>query len=153
MLDLVDLIDLAVKIEASGYEFYSKLSKKTEDKMAKLFKNLAEQERDHGKIFRSLLKKYKGVSPQELSSWADEEVKGYLTSFAQTSIFPKIKSNEVPDNIEKAVKMAIEVEKDSIIFYDEIEALVPDKEVISEVINEEKKHLADLSKLLNDLEK
>jgi len=153
MLDLVDLIDVAVKIEASGYEFYSKLSKKVEGKMAELFNDFAEQERDHGKTFRSLLEKYKSTSPVELSSWADEEVKGYLTSFAQTSIFPKIKSSDIPDNVEEAVKMAIEVEKDSIIFYNEIEALVPDKEVINEIIKEERKHLADLSKLLNDFEK
>lgn len=153
MLDLIDLIDVAVKIEANGYEFYSKLSKKVSGELANVFTNLAEQERDHIQTFRNLVEKYKNLSPVELSSWADEEVKGYLTSYAQVSIFPKLQSNEVPENVEDALKVAIEVEKESIIFYGEIEALVPDKNLINEVIKEERKHLADLSKLLSELTK
>ncbi|HEW93001.1 MAG TPA: DUF2202 domain-containing protein [Thermotogaceae bacterium] len=153
MLDLIDLIDVAVKIEAAGYEFYSKLSKKVDNELSKVFIRLAEQERDHIDTFRSLLEKYRNISPVELSTWANEEVKGYLTSFAQVSIFPKINTNEIPEKIEDALKMAIDVEKDSIIFYDEIEALVPDKTIIDEIIKEEKSHLADLSKLLSELEK
>ena len=42
MLDLIDLIDVAVKIESAGYEFYSKLSKKVNDELSKVFTKLSE---------------------------------------------------------------------------------------------------------------
>ena len=113
--------------------------------------NSLSRKKEHIDTFRSLLKKYRNISPVELSTWANEEVKGYLISFVQASIFPKINMNEVPEKIEDALKMAIDVEKDSIIFYAGIEALVADKTII--YIKEEKKHLADLSKLLSEFNK
>ncbi|MFQ5586857.1 MAG: ferritin, partial [Thermodesulfobacteriota bacterium] len=52
-----------------------------------------------------------------------------------------------------AVRTAIDMEKDSILFYYELQKVVTDKDkgVITRLIEEEKKHLAQLTELQRNL--
>lgn len=149
MVSLVELLSIALNIEAEGYTFYTNLAAaQTEESSKKLFQNLAQQEREHQEIFKKLIGE---VSQQSSSvdSWVSEEVAGYLKSYANMSIFPTMAKMKQM-NPKEGLHLAVEVEKDSIIFYSE---LLPyageEKETIKKVISEEKRHLMDLLALLS----
>ncbi|PLV58056.1 ferritin family protein [Thermotoga sp. KOL6] len=140
MIGPKDLLNIALKIESTGYTYYKNLAERSEGEAKALFERLAEQERDHSRKFKEILDKYE----QDLNP--SDEVLGYLESLAEMSIFPKLE-NTPPDDLREAVRRAIEVEKDSIIFYSEILGYVPEKEPVQAIIEEEKKHLRDLLRL------
>ncbi|MGC9322699.1 MAG: ferritin-like domain-containing protein, partial [Kosmotogaceae bacterium] len=111
MLTVSDMLGIALKIEGAGYSYYEKLGERTSGEVKTLFLRLAEQEREHADIFRELLKDVGKASTTQ--DWDDNV--GYLKSYAEISIFPRIESSEVPQNLNKAISSAMEVEKDSII--------------------------------------
>lgn len=148
MVSLAELLSIALNIEAEGYAFYTHLAAaQTEESSKKLFHKLAEQEREHQEIFKKLIGEVSQRSSSD--SWVSEEVAGYLKSYANMSIFPTmVKMKQV--NLKEGLHLAVEVEKDSIIFYSE---LLPyageERETIKKVISEEKRHLMDLLTLLS----
>jgi rubrerythrin len=145
-MTITDLLGIALKIEGSGYAYYSKLSQITSGKTKELFGELANDEREHAKTFEEILKNYKD---KNLTPLNEEEV-GYATTYAQEIIFLKLKDDKIPSFFKEALKKAIEVEKDSIIFYNEIKSLVPNLDALSKIIEEEQKHLRKLTLKLND---
>ncbi len=137
MISARDLLNIALRIESAGYVYYKDLAEKVSGEVRKLFENLADQERDHSRRFQEILGRYEEdfeVSP---------EVLGYLQALAETSIFPKL-VEKPPEDLKEAVRLAIEVEKDSVLFYSEILNYVPEKKAVEEIVEEEKKHLRNL---------
>lgn len=149
MIDLEELLGVALKIEASGHEFYTKLESRSTGKNKDLFKSLAEQEREHMKIFEKIAAQSKEKSETQP---LNEEAVGYLKIFAETSIFPEIEQ-EVPDDFKQALQIALDVEKDSVVFYEELVKYAPQKETIQKIIDEEKKHFKDILKMIETYDK
>jgi len=149
MVNLSELLSIALNIEAEGYAFYSKLASVQADEPSKqLFQDLAQQEREHQEIFKKLIGEFSELDSSK-DNWVSEEVAGYLKSYANMSIFPTMTKMKNM-NPGEALKLAVEVEKDSIIFYSE---LLPyagnERETIKKIISEEKRHLMDLLALLS----
>ncbi|HEY8541456.1 MAG TPA: ferritin family protein [Pseudothermotoga sp.] len=144
MVSMNDLISIAVQIEANGYVFYDNLAKgQRNEKLKEFFTRLADQERVHQQIFKSLTEQIEHSA--SISSWIEDEVSGYLKSFAEVSIFPAMEKSKRDLTFKQALDIAINVEKDSIIFYSELLKYISDeKKTIEAIINEEKKHLIDL---------
>ncbi|MEA2067026.1 MAG: ferritin family protein [Thermotogota bacterium] len=103
-----------MKVEGTGYSFYKKLADRTEGERKELFNRLAEQEREHGETFRKILGKFES---NEENTRFDDEVAGYLKSLAEVSVFSKKDAENPPEKLEDTVCIAINVEKDSIVFY------------------------------------
>lgn len=143
-----ELFDIAIKVEGAGYSYYTKLSEKASGKLKELFESLAMQEKDHARRFEELSRKYEKDS--NLATWQNEEVIGYAETYAKAFIFPEIEKEDIPETILGALRKAMEVEKDSIIYYNEIKLLVPDPEPIEEIIKEEKEHLRKLAEKLTE---
>lgn len=145
-MTITELLGIALKIEGVGYSYYSKLSQAATGKTKELFEELANDERIHAKTFEEVLKEYedKNIAP------LNEEEVGYAKTYAQEIIFPKLHDDKVPSSLKEALKKAIEVEKDSIVFYNEIKSLVPNLEALKKIIEEEQKHLRKLTIKLND---
>jgi rubrerythrin len=63
-------------------------------------------------------------------------------------------ARKVSSDVE-AIQIALGAEKDSILFYSEMRDLVrmPDRDVVSKIIEEERSHLRQLSDLKKDLSK
>jgi rubrerythrin len=141
MIDINELLGIALKIEGAGYSFYKKLAGRTEGERKELFNRLAEQERVHGERFRKILGEFES---NEENTRFDDEVAGYLKSLAEVSVFSEKDADNPPEKLEDAVRTAINVEKDSIVFYSELINYVPEKSALERVINEEKTHLRDL---------
>lgn len=141
-----ELLGVALKIEGAGYSYYEKLSNVSSGALKNLFLELANEEREHAKIFEEILSGFKDEKNLNLN---EEEV-GYLKAFAEDVIFPKLTIEKIPTSVKEAIKLAIEVEKDSIIFYNDIKMLVSDNSAIEKVIEEEKKHMKKLTLRLRE---
>jgi len=142
-----DMLDIALRIESVGYSYYQKLSEKTSGEVKSLFVKLATQEREHAAVFREMLKD--ADNSLIAKDWEDNV--GYLKSYAEISIFHELESIDVPDNINKAISSAVEVEKDSIIFYSDLSSFIPDCKELKDIIEEERRHLHDLVKLYGSI--
>lgn len=143
-----ELLDVAVKIEGAGYSYYMNLAGKASGKLKELFESLALQEREHAKRFEEISKKYQ--DDPNFATWQNEEATGYAETYAKAFIFPEIEKGEIPETMLGAIRKAIEVEKDSIIYYNEIKLLVPDPKPVEEILKEEKEHLRKLMEKLNE---
>jgi len=141
-----ELLNIAVRVESAGYSYYSKLAGKVSGALKEFFTELANQEREHARRFEEIMTKYS--SDSSIATWQNEEVSGYAESYAKAFIFPEIENEEVSETILGALRKAIEVEKDSIIYYNEIKRIVPDPKPVEKIINEEKEHLRKLSEKL-----
>ncbi|MBN2219484.1 MAG: ferritin family protein [Kosmotogaceae bacterium] len=147
MITVSDMLDIALRIESVGYSYYQKLSEETSGEVKSLFVRLAAQEREHAEIFREMLKE--AADSPTAHDWEDNV--GYLKSYAEISIFPRIESIDVPNNINKAISSAMEVEKDSIIFYSDLYSFLPDSKELKNIIEEERRHLHDLVMLYGSI--
>jgi rubrerythrin len=144
-MELKDLLNVALKIESDGYTTYSRLADENEGELKSLFSHLAAQEREHQEKFKKIFESVE-TNQSAVADWAEDENAGYLMTFAKMAIFPKLNGAENPETLNDAIDLAVDVEKDSIIFYGDLKAYFKDKAIIDEVIAEEKKHLLDLLK-------
>ncbi len=148
-----DIVEIAVRIEENGANFYlfaEQLAKQEEAK--KLFAGLAEAERAHKRIFEGIFAKMEKSAPPESY---EGEYAAYLRSYVDNNI---IFTKEVMDKELAKVKdtlaafdFAIKRELDSILYYHEIKRLVPASQhaTIEQIIEEERKHFS----LLTDMKK
>ncbi|HCZ06289.1 MAG: hypothetical protein PWP37_1098 [Thermotogota bacterium] len=143
MIGLDQLLNVALKIESKGYSYYSELAQRTEGEVSDVFQKLAEEERNHAERFKKI---FADVSRESEGGWPSEEILGYLTTYAEVSIFPKLEE-DVPQNLKDAVELALDVEKESIMFYLEVADYVKSP-VVTEIVNEERKHVRTLLQLV-----
>ena len=150
-----DLINIAIDIEKSGIAFYDIMTTSTESEEARAaFRNLTKMERNHVQVFQDMLGK--GGQFQSASPYGPEHV-AYVKSLVDNAVFSEDMlnselANKVSSDIE-AVELAIEAEKDSILFYYEMKEVMEQGEmpVVERIINEEKGHLRQLSLLKKEL--
>ena len=139
-----EVLEMAVQTEKIGYQFYTTMAKKFEKdaELAKLFNELAAKEKNHEKTF-SDLKDMAAKSGSEPVEW--EEVSNYMRAFVESEFFlGKGKSLPSMDHIKTvkdAVKFALGFEKETLLYFLALRGVVREKELVDEVINEEKSHI------------
>ena len=154
-----EVFEMAVRIENNGAAFYRKAAGLQSDiKNQKFLEGLANMEDRHEKIFTdmrtTLTEKDKG--PKVFDPY--DEVSQYLAAMADTmggegspSVADTLTGNE---SLEEILNIAVGLEKDSILFYLGIKDLIPaqsGKDRIDEIIKEERRHVIQLSNLLEKL--
>ena len=135
--------------------FYQALADKTRNRDVKdTYNYLAGEEKKHLDIFQGMSDSLGQAKPQETYT---EEYMLYLKSLVDSVVFSNVtearqKANKVFNEIE-ALDTGIQAEKDSILFYTELQNLVRerDRKVVLKVLDEEKSHLRQLSKLKREL--
>ena len=153
-----EILAMAERIERNGVDYYDRAAELTEDegKKAKLRK-LADMERSHEQIFAEM----RASQPEERASFdPDGEVGRYLGAIVDGKVFD-YRSAPAADLAGKSLvdvyRKAIDLEKDSIIFYLGIRELVPEKlgnAQMDDIIREEMGHIVLLSDdLAAELEK
>ena len=150
-----ELLEIAIGIERNGMAFYQALADKTGSKDVKdIYNHLAGEEKKHLDTFQSMSDSLGQAKPQETYT---EEYMLYLKSLVDSAVFSNVtearqKANKVFNEIE-ALDTGIQAEKDSILFYTELQNLVRerDRKVVLKVLDEEKNHLRQLSKLTREL--
>lgn len=146
-----ELLDVAVGIERNGMAFYQALADKAGSKDVKdIYNYLAGEEKKHLNTFQSMSDSLGQAKPPETYT---EEYMLYLKSLVDSAVFSNVteaqqKANKVLNEVE-AINIGIQAEKDSILFYTELHSLVRerDSKVVLNILDEEKKHLRQLSGL------
>jgi len=147
-----DAILTAIQMEKDGYAFYTKAAAQTQSDMGRtIFESLAADEQRHLDVFQKMFEEKLGES-----EWNDL-VKS-SKKYAKIPIFPtdlKDAPGMDPDSTEiDALRMAMDAEKEAIDYYGEIKENLQEEElknIISEIIEQEKNHYNLLEKEFNHI--
>lgn len=137
-----EVVAQAVQTEKLGYEFYTVMAKrfKENEKLKNLFEMLAVKEQQHEKRFSELKSK---IKDEEIENW--EEVSQYLRAIVESEFFlGKNKSLPLLEHVKTvvdAVNFAIGFEKETLLYYHNLKDVVKEKEILNEIISEEKQHI------------
>jgi len=150
-----EMLKIAVMDEESGRAFYGALASATRrpDVQSECIA-IAKQEEAHAQRFRRMLDELGDYTPQEEYTGQYE---AFLHALVESRAFPNpaeaARRARAARSDAEAIDLAIRLEKDTFIFLAEIKpTLAPvHTSVVEEVINEERQHLTDLSRLRKTL--
>jgi rubrerythrin len=142
-----EVIEQAVQTEKLGYAFYTSMAARfSEDgKLKKLFETLAKKEQVHEQMFSEL----KDIVNEEAAvDW--DEVSQYLRAIVESEFFLG-KNKALPamghlKTVEDAVKFAMGFEKETLLYFHSVKDVIKEKDVVDEIINEERSHIMWLAK-------
>ncbi|MBW2340859.1 MAG: ferritin family protein [Deltaproteobacteria bacterium] len=151
MFSRAEIIDLAIQIEKNGEKVYRDALEKISDRsLASLLEWLADEEVEHVKWFSDLKRMVTKapVNPhlEEMGKTMLQRVLGDQTFSLKGVDFSKIEQTE------DVIKLAIEFERDTVVFYEMIESFIEDEETLDhlkKIIEEENRHVQVLEELLD----
>jgi rubrerythrin len=154
-----DIFQMAEQIERNGRDFYSLAANRAaESRTAQFLLGLAAMEAEHEKIFAGLRA---GLSEQERKATVpdpDDQAGAYLRAWADGHVFEVRKSPAEKltgrEKVGDILRIAIGLEKDSIVFYLGMKDAIPERlgrSRIDQIIKEEMNHLSSLSRELETL--
>ncbi|MDY7077677.1 MAG: ferritin family protein [Chloroflexota bacterium] len=148
-----EALEMAMEIEKNGEIFYNEVAAKSADlEVKELFEYLAAQEQGHYRVFQQMLG---DASPTPGPPAAEyDQYEAYLQIALENALFAGpdkalMLAKQAQDR-ETALRAAMGFEKDTLLFFYDLREMVnePDRETISAVIREEKKHLRRLAGML-----
>lgn len=154
-----EVFDVAIKIEENGKRFYEQSLNVVKDPaVRKLFQDLAGQEVEHKARFEELKSKLTKDDTATKVWDPDNELDQYLKMLADQHVFVSSESLDIQmktiKDVKDALKIAMDFEKDSVIFFLTMQEAVSGKreeELVSLLVKEEQQHLrllaAELSRL------
>lgn len=149
-----EVIDQAVQTEVLGFQFYVSMAERFRNDagLSKLFADLAVKEQRHEKTFRELAEITKDEEPV---NW--EEVEQYLRAIVESEFFLG-KNKALPAmtqvrTVDDAVNFALGFEKETLLYFYALRDAVKEKEVVEEIINEERSHIMWLNKFRSSFKK
>ena len=156
-----EILQMAVNIEQNGITFYKTAQDKIEDPdVQKIFQYLEQAEIEHKTKFEVLKSMFSSSQPGETVWDPDNELDQYLQMMAGQHIFTNKTVTEKRlaeiGTAEDALAMAIQFEKDSIVFYSILEDAVGEqgaRQQVGQLVKEEKNHLRTLALKLRRLKK
>lgn len=148
-----EILEMAIRIEENGLQYYTEASKAAKsEELKELFETLAGEEEQHIVVFNDL-KDLTGDEWQEGYDPYVQEGAQYLKAIADTEVFTTPDrgaelARKVIDERD-ALRLAIDMEKDSLLFYYELQRMIrdKDKEVLEKLIEQEKDHVRKLTEL------
>ena len=154
-----EVFQIAMEIEENGRIFYEKAKEKVEDQSTKkIFTALALAEIEHKKRFASMKAQLPPPSGKDEVYDPYNEANAYLRMMAEMHVFRT--DEEVEEQLSwitgaiDAVNLAIQFEKDSIIFFLDMQDATTgnqERELIGQLVNEERQHLKKLSLKLREV--
>lgn len=149
MFSIKDIVDIAIQIEENGERIYRDAAEKIEDPSVKaLLRWLADEEVKHVKWFTALKDK---VSDTGDHSEQEKIGRALLRDAVGTQNFTLKEADfSTLDQVEDLIGLAIEFEKDTILFYRMLQPLMVDRETLeqlNEIIKEEEEHIQRFKEL------
>jgi rubrerythrin len=152
MFTLTEIIDLAIRIEQNGAKAYRKARVAVSNpSLASLLHWLTEDEANHEKWFTSLKAELgkSGGDPKldEMGQAILQGVLGDRTFSMEEADFSKI------EDVESLLKLSVEFEKDTILFYEMLSAFIEDEKTLTrltQIIAEENRHVQVLKDFLDN---
>jgi len=154
-----EIFEMAEEIERNGAKFYRQASEKgSTDEMKKFFNNMATMEDRHLKIFEQMRQELSSDEKGRTVYDPHDESAQYLQTMAdghgyEGRISPTLDLTG-SESMKEVVEIALNAEKDSVIFYYGLKSLVPEKagrDKIEKIILEELGHITTLLKYLKDV--
>jgi rubrerythrin len=154
-----EIFRIAEQIERNGAAFYEKAAERFEGEARRRLNGLSAMERVHEQQFTSMRKEiFEDASTNALPD-PDGEVQKYLAAFADGKIFA-VDSDPTEllagmESIGEILRLAIQLEKDSVVFYAGIREAVPGslgRDKVDNIIKEEMSHISLLSEALSSLD-
>jgi len=153
-----EILEMAIRIEANGRSFYLCAAElQSDDEMTSFFNKLAVMEEQHKKTFEKFRDELTADEKAGQVYDPDGQASMYLAVMADThggEGDPQIaKTLTGEETLEDILRIALNLEKQSILFYLGLKDLVPQqwgKDKVDEVIDEEKQHVAQLSEVLRN---
>ena len=153
-----EVLKIAEQIERNGVEFYRRAAEKSAFAAERrLLEDLAQMEERHEKVFAAMRE---DLNEEERASTVfdpEGEADLYLKAVANGNVFNLKAGAADPGgdkSLEDILRIAIGMEKDSIVFYTTMSGFVPPRlgrEKIMEIIGEEQKHIGMLGAALRSL--
>jgi rubrerythrin len=149
---------IAVEIEARGREFYRQAYEYTTVQEQKdLFLWLMNEETHHLTAFTNIFEKVKETKEAHSDEYLfDPEVSRYLTVLSESHVFPPTdRTRQVIaelKTIQAILGLAIQAEKDSVLFYDELtnNARFPEAQrIFAQLKAEEQSHVVKIREMIN----
>ena len=127
---------------------------KNDGGLVKLFTTLAAKEKGHEKTFTELKDMVAKQAPAPMN-W--EDVSDYMRAFVESEFFigkgKSLPSMDHLKSVKDAVNFALGFEKETLLYFMELRNIVKEKEIVDEVINEEKSHIMWLDRFRTGLTK
>lgn len=147
-----EVFEIAVQIERNGARFYRRAAKMAVNKEdQELLLSLAAMEDSHVKIFESLRKDLLGSDSALADFDPQGEAASYLRSMADGQVFDlradPVEYLGMDRSMEDILCKALELEKDSIVYYVGMMEMVPEgsgRKKIEHIIREEMKHIVSI---------
>jgi rubrerythrin len=151
-----DILEVAERIERNGARFYRKAAELQEDGASRqLLADLATMEEGHEKTFAALRSGLSEAERQPTAFDPDDETGLYLQAMADGHIFdPKADPAAAlakGEPIASILRTAIGLEKDSVVFYQGVKEVVPERlgrDKVEAILREEVGHVGLLSATL-----
>ena len=155
-----EIFEMAEQIERKAAGFYREAVRKTADKdVQKLFIDLAGMEDGHCKIFQEMRKRLGPEDKESTTFDPESEAILYLQAMADGhgTEGKKGRRNKLTgkETIKEIFQIAIDAEKDSVVFYTALKEMVAPgagRDKVMEIIDEELGHLVLLKMQLANLE-
>ncbi len=156
LFQAAEILNMAIEIEQKGLAFYEGCAaRRASSEVAEVFDFAAEQEREHIQVFSRMKRDLDQYSLPE--SYPGEAL-AYVRAFVADEVFGTVDeatcgAQETADEL-AAVDTAIDLERESILFYLSVARLVRESEqdAIDRIIDEEHEHIRRLLALRHDLE-
>ena len=154
-----EILQMAERIERNGVRFYRAAAEAVDKTLAEQFGALAEMEAAHEQTFAAMRADLSSEERQTTTFDPNDDTGAYLAAMADSSVFDE--KTDPTDLVARAtspaevLRVAIGLEKESILFYLGLKGLVPDRlgrDRIERIIGEERQHVALLSGQLSALD-
>ena len=155
-----EVLEVAEKIERNGAKFYRRAAATCNDAdISSLFVQLGQWESRHIQLFREMKEELAeqkwalgDIAPDRVGAPDAQALAGLAVFGIQPDPAQQLTGEESRADV---LRMAIEKEKDSIVYYTGLKDFVPrerDREVIEAIIQEEMKHVRILVQSLEQIE-
>ncbi|MFA7676708.1 MAG: ferritin family protein [Candidatus Omnitrophota bacterium] len=151
-----EILKIAVAVEENGRKLYENLEKKAKDpELKQMWAHLKDQEADHKKVFEQM---FENLADYFVAEFNPGEYEGYLKAISFEFVFTRqLIEEKITEGFSseiQALNFGIHIEKKSILVYSALrDYFLPDKKpVLDKVIEEEKKHLVELTTLKKKIE-
>ena len=152
-----EIFEMAEQIERNGVKFYRKAAKNISDQnVCQMLLDFADMEVQHERTFAGMKKKLSDEARELREFDPENEVALYLQAVADGHVFDldkdmsqQLKGNETAEEI---LKLAIDAEKDSIIFYlglKDFVSIEAGKDKVEAILKEEMGHITVLNQKLS----
>lgn len=151
MFSMEEIIDLAIQIEKNGERIYRKaLGEISDPSLVSLLQWLADEEAEHAKWFSEMRPTIKQTTNvPRLAERGKSILRGVLGG--QAFSLEDANFSEI-DQVQSLLRLAIEFEKDTVLFYEMIRSFIEDQETrdqLDAIIKEENRHAEELQEFLH----